>query len=98
MNAYHLSKEADRDIENIAEYTLEKWGVTQVNKYVGGLIDCFKDIANNDHFGQDASEFAPGLYRFGYESHIIFFVRQEENVLIVRVLHSQMDFRRHLDE
>jgi len=98
MSAYRLSKQADNDIESITEYTLGKWGVAQVKKYVGGLIACFHDIAKNEHIGRDASEFAENLSRFAYQSHIIFFVRDTDAVLIVRVLHRSMDFGRHLEE
>lgn len=51
MSRYRLSQKADSDIENIVEYTLENWGVSQVKKYIGGLITCFEGIASNDHMG-----------------------------------------------
>lgn len=98
MSGYRLSRAADHDIESIANYTLEKWGINQVKSYIGGLVACCHDIARSDHIGRDASEFAENLFRFTYQSHIIFFIRQSNGILIVRVLHKSMDFKRHLGE
>lgn len=44
--SYEISKEAEVDWQNIASYTLEKFGERQVLKYTTSLIKCLEDLAN----------------------------------------------------
>lgn len=37
MANYVLTHMAERDVENIAQYTLEKFGLAQAEKYLSGL-------------------------------------------------------------
>jgi toxin ParE1/3/4 len=46
--------------------------------------------------GRKEDELAPGLRRFEYQSHIVFYVPKDKGVRIVRVLHQSMDVKRHL--
>ena len=45
--------------------------------------------------GRGASQIASNLRRYDYRSHIVFYVPQEENILVVRILHENMDAPRH---
>jgi toxin ParE1/3/4 len=46
--------------------------------------------------GRSASELSPGLRRLEYESHVVFYVSKAKGIRIVRVLHQNMDMKRHL--
>jgi toxin ParE1/3/4 len=59
------------------------------------LHDSFQTLANSNFIGSDASELIPELRRFIYHSHMIFYFNTEYGVLILRVLHQSMDYRRH---
>ena len=37
----------------------------------------------------------PGLYRYPYEAHTIFYTIEPDHVFIVRVLYAGADFKRH---
>jgi plasmid stabilization system protein ParE len=37
----------------------------------------------------------PGLYRYSYKSHMIFYTIEPDYVFIVRVLYAGADFKRH---
>jgi len=97
MAEYRLSVEADRDIYEIAKYTLDHWSETQAQRYVQGLEALFQRLCDNPRLGKTSDDIRPGCFRHLYRSHMVFFKRSRESgILIVRVLHAQMDFVRHL--
>jgi len=91
-----MSHEADIDLEDISFYTYMTWGGRQANIYLAQLKEFFQKLADNPTIGRDASEFVEGLKRFGYKSHMIFYITTDTGILIVRVLGQQMDFEQHL--
>lgn len=91
-----LSEAADADIDGISEYTIKTWGEAQADIYVGGLIEALDGIAANPTIGHRAEETPKRYRRLRYGSHLIYFKVTDTTVLIVRVLHAQMDPKRHL--
>lgn len=96
MPRFRLSSRAESDLSEIADYTIESFGLDQARRYVEGLEVCFQALADRSSEGRSAAELAPGLMRFRQQSHVVFYMPDEEGVLIVRVLHKSMDFQRHL--
>lgn len=96
MPKYILSTKADKDQDDIADYTLETWGEKQAQEYIVGLVDCLEKIAKTPDIGRDASEFSPNLKRFNYKAHSVFYMSTDTGILIVRILGQKLDFHRHL--
>lgn len=96
MAAYRLSAKAAADLDEIYEYTILNFGLTQAKIYLLGLHERFGTLADNPAQGRSAAQFAPELQRFEHQSHIIFYVPEKKGLLIVRVLHQSMDVQRHL--
>ena len=96
MGSYALSREADADIEHIAEASLQQWGVTRAEEYTLGLHQTFLMLAEFPDLGRDARHIRPGYRSMETASHSIFYRKTGDGVLIVRVLHQRMDFTRHL--
>ena len=95
VNNYRLSRLAATDLEEIAEYTIERFGIEQARLYRDGLKTCFEQLANNPALGRGAEQLIRGLQRFEHQSHVVFYISEPGNLLIVRVLHSSMDVPRH---
>ncbi len=95
MTNYQLSRLAAVDLEEIAEYTIERFGIEQSRRYRDGLKTCFVQLADNPALGRRAEQLIRGLRRFEHQSHVVFYISKPENLLIVRVLHSSMDVPRH---
>jgi toxin ParE1/3/4 len=95
MNNYRLSRLAAADLEEIAEYTIERFGIEQSRRYRDGLKSCFVQLANNPALGRGAEQLVKGLQRFEHQSHVVFYMIEPEDILIVRVLHSGTDVPRH---
>ncbi len=96
MSNYTLSGEADADIENIAEASLQQWGLAQAERYILGLHEMFHMLAAFPDLGRDVSHIRAGYRTAETASHSVFYRKTESGVLIVRVLHQRMDFGRHL--
>lgn len=95
MADYSLSRRAAIDLEAIAEFTIDRFGIKQARRYRDELKNCFTNLAENPTMGRRAEQLARGLRRFEHGSHIIFYLPVEDGVLVVRVLHYRMDVGRH---
>lgn len=96
MPRFRLSSRAEADLSEIADYTIETFGLEQARRYMAGLDTCFQTLADEPLDGCGADDLAPELRRFRIESHIVFYIPDEDGVFIIRVLHQSMDFQRHL--
>ena len=95
MARFRISRRADSDLGEIADYTIAEFGVQQVRRYRDDLSRCFQTLSEQPGLGRAADTIARGLRRFEYESQVVFFVLDGEDILIVRVLHNRMDVGRH---
>ena len=86
MGRFRLSKLAESDLANIADFGIERFGLVQARKYRDGFFACFKRIAERPFLYGSVDELRPGYRRAVYESHSIYYVVLEDQVLIVRVL------------
>lgn len=96
MADFRLSPHAEADLAEIADYTIETFGIEQARRYRDDPETCFGSLAGNPLLGRSAEWLSPGLRRFEHRSHAVFYTQEEANVLIVRILHAGMDAPRHL--
>ena len=96
MAVYSLSSKAAADLDEIYEYTILHFGLEQARVYLLGLHERFEMLAAQPTHGRTAEELAPGLRRFEYQSHMVFYLPKENGIRIVRVLHQRMDVTRHV--
>lgn len=88
---YELSKEADTDLENIFDYTTDKFGFEQAVSYVSDLEDAFIQLSSHPQSGKDRSEIKQELRSIIKGSHTVFYRIMQNNIRIVRVLHTSRD-------
>ncbi len=91
MASYRLSRKAAADLEAIATYTIEQFGIDQARRYRDSLGSRFEQLVESPKLGRRAEQLARGLRRLDHESHIVFYTVENDDVLIVRILHSHMD-------
>jgi len=90
MLRVNASVEAEEDIDLIASYTTRTWGWRQTNRYLAKLEDGFELLAENPSIGRSCDSIRPGFRRFEIGKHVVFYIPDPSEVLIVRVLHQQM--------
>ncbi|PFG10783.1 MULTISPECIES: type II toxin-antitoxin system RelE/ParE family toxin [unclassified Marinobacter] len=97
MRPFLLTAAARKDIIEIGQFSTERWGKKQRNKYLKQLDGAFKLLARQPEIGGDAGDVKPGYRKFSQGSHIIFFREGvESKIVVIRILHNSMDVERHL--
>jgi len=81
---------AERDLLFIAEYTGERWGVAQSNRYMADIEDCGEMLAANPKLGRGCGHIRAGLRRMEQGSHVVFNFETSDGVRVSRVLHKGM--------
>lgn len=87
---YLLSGEADRDLEDILLFTIERWSLAQAERYGVELHRTFTLLAEAPEIGRRIDHIRSGYRRFEHRSHSIYYVMTAGGVTIMRVLHSRM--------
>jgi toxin ParE1/3/4 len=96
MANYQLTRKAEIEIERIYEYSILNFGLRVAQNYLSGLQDCLELLADHPSWGNDYSFIKPGLLRYEYRSHSLYYQETEEGILIVRVLGGKQDPARHI--
>ncbi len=96
MPDYRFTPEAEADLQGIIDYTIAQWGKAQAHKYLDGLEERAAQLAERPGLGTDRNPLINGLLSFPYESHVLYYLRQDHGITIIRVLHKRMDPERHL--
>jgi toxin ParE1/3/4 len=89
------TEEAKRDLADIRDYSIERWGRTVASDYVGRVVTCAKACARDPRRLRTHGD----AYRFARAgSHFVFVSVQPNRLVVVRILHQSMDLARHLPE
>ena len=87
---------ATADLQSIAEYTRDNWGAEQEEIYLEALWARFEEILADPGKWRARPDLYPGCQIAAQARHVILFRIQGSMLQIVRILHSAMDFRRHV--
>lgn len=86
-----ISPQAQRDLQDILQYTKETWGTKQKNKYKAILTKGIKNLGETPRIGKPKTEISPNHRVLHIESHLIVYKILKNEVQIVRILHKKMD-------
>lgn len=97
MSRYLLSPAAQADLEQIWDYTCQRWDANQAEEYLLELQHAIERTAANPRIGRACDEIRPGYRKLSAGSHALYYrVTAEGLVDVVRILHQRMDVDRHL--
>ena len=91
-----LTEAAVADLQSIAEYTRDSWGSAQEQIYLESLWSRFEEILDDPAKWRGRPDLFPGCQIATQARHVILFRVQGSTLQIVRILHSSMDFQRHV--
>jgi toxin ParE1/3/4 len=95
---YVLSPAAQADLEQIWEYSCERWSDEQAEKYVREIQRGIERIVDDPLIGRPCEEVRAGYRRHAVGSHALYYrIASGDLIDVVRVLHQRMDVDRHLD-
>ena len=95
-----FTREAIKDLSDIASYTAETWGHEQALRYAELLNEKFKKIARGLIFSKVAFSKYPNVRVCRCEHHYIFFMHPQKSPkpVILAVLHERMNLLERLKE
>jgi len=93
---YRLTPRAAEDLDAIADYTIDTWGLDQLESYLRSLDSRFEWLAENPLAGRERNDVHRGYRSFPEGSHVIFYVVSGDYVDIIGIPHKSMDIGPHL--
>jgi toxin ParE1/3/4 len=94
-----LRQEAIDDLNDIWDYTYEKWSEKQADKYYATIKLSCKGIGDNPDVGKEYFGVIENLLGLKSGKHIIFYdLISEDKIEIIRILHERMDLKNRLTE
>lgn len=88
---------ARADLESIRRYSNRAWGRDRTAQYVAALRGTMKGLVAGTVVSRSRDDLKTGLQMATSGRHCVFFEADESRVLVIRVLHDRMDYRRHLE-
>jgi toxin ParE1/3/4 len=92
MADYQLSVAAEHDLRALYRSSYTMFGPRQTDLYMEGLGRTLQNLAETPLIGRKADDLKLGFFRFRYQSHMIFYTIEPDQIVIQRVLHARMDF------
>jgi len=86
-----VTPKAESDLTGIWLYTCEQWGIDQADNYLDQLEAGMQQLLDHSSLGASYTHVFPGYRRLQIEHHAVFYKVMEPEILIVRVLHEDMD-------
>lgn len=82
---------AQRDFVNAAAWSQAQWGAAMTRRYLDTIEAQIQRIVENPMHGSDAELPRPGLRKITAGRHTIFYMADEHEVQIVRIMGSAQD-------
>lgn len=95
MTSYKLSKEAKEDLIRIHHFGVEKFGLSQADKYFNSFFEAFQIIADNPYAFESIDHIRMGYRRCPCGSDSIYF-RVNEKVVEIMAIIGKQDIKNRL--
>jgi len=81
-----LSRRAQSNIKQIYRYTVENFGETQAELYLGGLDYTFDLLTDNPMMGK---AYSGDVRYYLYKMHRVFYTLQDDDIIILQVRNAR---------
>ena len=96
MASHRLAELAVADLQGIFAYPIENFVIERAERYKNNLVLCIEGVAADPRLGRPVVGRTRVFYRYNCQKHIVYFSKETDGLLVVRVLHRAMEFKRHL--
>ena len=86
-----ITPKAESDLVGIWVYTCGEWGIEQADEYLDKLEQGMKQLIHHPSMGASFAYILSGYRKLQVEHHAVFYRVLEREILVVRVLHEDMD-------
>ena len=92
-----IHKSAARRMGEIWDYTVEKWGEEQADRYLRTMAACIQALPDNrSEWKSVRDRRLPGVFCVRCGHHFLFFREIENQIAVISILHESMDIPRRL--
>ena len=92
MAEARLSPRAQRDLENLFDYTIKLWGLAQAMRYADLIEAACADLAHAPQQAQSCDHIRPDHRRRELEQHMIYFRQASYGIAVMRILHQRLNY------
>lgn len=99
MRRITYRRRALSDLDSVYDYTKARWGSQQAKTYLRQITSRIEEAAADMIVVRRIDDIGvsdPSLLRVRAGRHIVFFLRNEETLFVVRILHERMDLPEQL--
>ena len=94
-----LRQKAIDDLNDIWDYTYEKWSAKQADKYYSTIKLACEGIGENPNTGREYHGIDKNLLGLKSGRHIIFYRSiSKDKIEVIRILHERMDLKNRIIE
>lgn len=95
MRGFALSPAAQADLDDIWDYTVDRWGEDQAARYVTDIRDACQGLAAGTRHSRP-SDVRHGYHKCLSGAHILYFrIADDGTIIVIRILHQRMDVGQH---
>jgi toxin ParE1/3/4 len=88
--SFHVHEKAERDLEQIFDYSVEQFGFVRAEEYIYKIEQVFRALAESPQLGRRFDPDVKRYLQYPVESHCVFYAVTVDGVDIFRVLHQSM--------
>ncbi len=91
-----LTPRAQTDLDEIWDYTVDRWGFGQAETYTRQVWKDIATVADRPTLGRECPEVRRGYRMYPSGSHVLFYRHAADGIDVVRILHERMDYERNI--
>lgn len=84
---------ARQDVAGIWRYTAKTWGVAQADRYTDSIERAFEALGASPQIVRERTEFSPPVRIYQSGQHLIVYMTDDEDVIVVRVLGAKQNWQ-----
>ena len=92
-----FARQAQRDLDDILQWSLEVWGAAQQDRYAAALERAVALLLEQPNAGRAREDLGPGYRVYPVEQHRIFYKVTGRTIRVIRILHHRQNTRRAFD-
>ena len=90
--SYTLSSKAEDDVVSIFVEGAREFGIDQAQAYHLSLSNVFELLSKNPELAQQRFEINPPVRIYPFQSHLIVYLIDDSDILVIRVRHQREDW------
>lgn len=97
LTGYLFKPQAEEDLAAIWRYSAETWSPDQADLYIGSLIQTIGTLVTMPALARERKEFSPPVRIHPVAEHLIIYLIEDDQLVVVRILGSRRNWRALLE-